>query len=138
MHHCCGKEVVDFLYFNSKQTLVAVFIVKISLALTLWVSLLFHRKNVPNKETSSTTSDPPTKEEPSLTRHCTQHLGKASSQISPKIQMHLQNLGLLNHHPNSSPPTLTTTTTKITFVSFQSHLWFFCFWKNLLYGCFYV
>ena len=57
---------------------------------------LFRRKNVSNKRSSSTTSEPPTKEEPSPTRRRTEHLDKASSQISPKIQVRLQTLGLLN------------------------------------------
>ena len=42
--------------------------------------------------------NPPTKQEPSPTRHRTQHLGKAVCQISPKIQVRLQNLVLLNRH----------------------------------------
>ena len=73
--------------------------------------LLFRRKNVPNKGTSSTstTSDPPTKEEPSPTRHRSQHSGAFAN---PRT---LQSLVLI-----SSPPTLITpTTTMIMLISYK-------------------
>ena len=70
---------------------------------------LFRRKNVSNKRSSSTTSEPPTKEEPSPTRHRTQHSGAFAN---PRT---LQSLVLI-----SSPPTLITpTTTMIMLISYK-------------------
>ena len=55
---------------------------------------LFRRKHAP----LSTTSDPPTMEESSPGRYRTEHFVKATSQVTHKIQVRLQNLGLLNHY----------------------------------------
>ena len=65
------------------------------------LSLVFTPKteisHPPKNGTWSTSFDPPTMEEPSPTRRRTQHLGKTAGQVTYKIQVRLQTLGLLNH-----------------------------------------
>ena len=65
---------------------------------TLWsLRLKTEISHPPKNGTWSTTFDPPTMEEPSPTRRRTQQLGKAAGQVTHKIQVRLQTLGLLNH-----------------------------------------